>query len=79
MIVISKMKDGLYNVSNGEELKTDQTRPLAMASCFWEYGIKRMVIDQAFDTMDKYGNDMIVFFNDCEYTTKKIDYSEVYK
>ena len=76
MIVISKMKDGLYNVSNGEDLKTNQTRTLAMATCFWEYGIKLTIIDSAFETMERYNNDMIIFHNDTEYHTKKIDYTK---
>jgi len=79
MIVITKMKDNTYSVSNGQELVNDQSKPLAMAKCFWEYGIRRDMIDMAFQTMEKYKNDMIVFFNDTEYTTTKVDYSKVYK
>lgn len=79
MIVITKMKDNTYSVSNGQELVNDQSKSLAIALCFWEYGIRRDMIDMAFQTMEKYKNDMIVFFNDTEYTTTKVDYSKVYK
>lgn len=79
MVVITKHKDGSYSVSNGTELVNDQTALSAIVKCFWEYGIRRDMLETALNTLNRYNDDMILFFNDTEYTTKKIDYTQVYK
>lgn len=79
MVAITKHKDGSYSVSNGTDLYNDQTMPSTIAKCFWQYGIRRDMLEAAFKTLEKYSDDMILFFNDTEYTTKKIDYTQVYK
>lgn len=76
MIVISKMKDGLYNVSNGEDLKCNYTKELVIAVCFWVYKIRKDTINNALEVMDSSNNDMIIFHNDTDYHIAKIDYSK---
>lgn len=79
MIVVTKNKDKTYTVSNGQDLLTDQSLPQVIATCHWSYGIRPNIITNAIHFMGATEQDMIVFHNDCEYSLRKIDYTQVYK
>jgi hypothetical protein len=79
MIVITKAKDNSYILSNGEITRGDLNSLEVIALCYWEYGIKRDIVKAAMTFTDARKHEMIIFNNNTEYTTSKIDYSKVGK
>ena len=75
MLVITKMRDGTYSLSDGVTLINNQDDSQVRTLCTWKYKIRYKILVNALAFCKSTGNDMIIFYNDTEYKLRKIDYS----
>lgn len=79
MIVITKLSEDSYAISDGKKLQAPVSRSEVLATCHWEYKLDISFVDAAMRFTKARGEEMTIINGNQDFTTKKIDYTEMGK